>query len=115
MATANFVLDSNGNRIISDILVIGYIKETEKTLKIHIPTEIKKLIFNYWLINICDEWLITKYLDTHTIKVNGLCINIKFENRATIYGTKVVSDGNTFTWIIKINKYYGRSTNYYTK
>ena len=113
MSTNNFVIDSNGNRIITDILVTGYIKEIEKIIKIYIPTGIKKLIFDYWLINICDEWLVTEKLTTDVIKVNGFCIDVLQKTRATIYGTKVISPGNRFTWIIKINKYFSRSTSYY--
>ena len=55
-------VDHNGNRIRTDILICGYLREEiEDKLKILIPSEIQKLCFVYWFIDICDEWDIASH------------------------------------------------------
>ena len=56
------IFDCNGKRIKTDILTAGYLREEiENKYKISIPSEIKRLCFDYWFINICDEWDKTLY------------------------------------------------------
>ena len=54
---STFQVNSKGNRIKTDILIAGYLRQDiEDSLKMLIPSEIKALCFVYWFIKICDEW-----------------------------------------------------------
>ena len=89
-------VDHNGNRIKTDILTSGYLRgEIETRYEILIPSEIKQLCFDFWLINICDEWDKTMYNDTR-VEMDGqtvkmICnkeINFPFHLAETISCTK---------------------------
>ena len=49
-------VDGDGNRITTDILVEGYIRENAKKYNVLIPLDINTICFLFWLIKICDEW-----------------------------------------------------------
>ena len=50
-------VDRNNNKIKSDILVSGYIREAiQQELDLKIPSEITKLCFIFWFIKPCDKW-----------------------------------------------------------
>ena len=104
-------VDNEGNRIRTDILTSGYIRqEIEEKLELLIPSDIKQLCFVYWFINVCDEWDIKYTNDKY--QVNGQCLKLfksgdgfdDFLNfgQPSAFGTHSV-EGGTFLWRIKFN------------
>ena len=84
------------------ILTSGYLRqEIERVCKLSIPSEIKQLCFDYWLITFCDEW------DTKSSK----CIRLEFNEqsvkcfaaKAHVFGCHSVSSGQ-FTWRLNLKK-----------
>ena len=53
---AQLAVDAEGKRIKTDILVSGYIKKIATNCALLIPVEINKICFDFWFIQICDEW-----------------------------------------------------------
>ena len=52
-----FTVDKEGNRIKTNVLTSGYLRqEMENIHKILILSDLKKLCFQYWFMNICDQW-----------------------------------------------------------
>ena len=47
-------VDSNGDRIKSDILVSGYVNELMREDKIQVPDAIVTMIFMFWFIDVCS-------------------------------------------------------------
>ena len=97
-----FQVDSSGNRIKTDILSTGYIRqEIEKNGKLLIPAEIKQICFDYWFIHVCDEW--DKQYSNDKYEINGSCIKLKGEEgrKSSAYGKHVVESG-IYSWEIKI-------------
>ena len=97
-------VDKDGNRIITDVLISGYLrKEIEKKHKILIPYEIKQLCFDFWFINVCDQWDI-KSSKQSNIQFDGKqiakCNNNVFRS---IYGCHCVSSGE-FEWKLNLKK-----------
>ena len=77
------------------------------------PIEIKKLIFKYWLIPICDEWC-TDYISQNSFKIIDINkFKVITKGRRTIYGTYVCHKGSSYQWRIKINEYHGAGTLYW--
>ena len=101
---STFTVDKNGNRIKTDILIYGYLRqEIEKLYKILIPSEIKQLCFEYWFINICDEWDI-KLCKHKSIEFNGQTVRcIDPVSPRNIYGCHCVSSGE-FVWKLNLKK-----------
>ena len=52
---ATFTVDAEGNRIQTDILVAGWIRECAKTNKLEIPNDITNTCFVFWFIKVCEE------------------------------------------------------------
>ena len=97
-------VDKNGKLIKSDILTSGYIRqEIENVYEISIPTAIAKLCFDYWFINICDQW------DIELCKHQNLQFNeqiVKYIDGPSfrnIYGCHSVSSGQ-FEWRLNLKK-----------
>ena len=100
------VVDASGNRIITDILVQGYIKQhIETKLNLSIPLEIKHLCFKYWFINICDFWTKQFCLEEY-IQINeyGDCVKSITKNwsGSTVYGTNIIKP-DTFLYRIELS------------
>ena len=98
-------VDATGLRIRTDILSGGYIRqEIEKQSNLLIPSEIKQLCFEYWFINVCDEWEGKILSDSY--KINGQCIKLtKFSftgDTPSAYGRHIVRSGR-FSWQIRFN------------
>ena len=76
MASPTF--DKSGNKIVSDILVYGYIhQDIEPTLSKQIPNELKDLCFIYWLYKACDSWC-DQYHTQKMIAINEEEINVLY-------------------------------------
>ena len=95
---ALFAVDSNGQRIKTDILVCGYVRNIMDEYKIEIPDEIIGLCFLFWFIQVCDEWDEALY-DEERIEIDGLCG--KWHGYASLFGSKIVESG-TFKWSLKL-------------
>ena len=106
---ASFQKDSNGNRIKTDILTLGYFRQDiENQLEISIPSEIKGLCFDYWFIKVCDEWdklYLTRNEDRIVVKdqiAKKMTLRSYDDNGSTIYGCHIIHSGE-WEWLMKIN------------
>ena len=68
MGMAGTSFDSKGERITTDILVSGYIKNVVKECNLLIADEIRAICYVFWLIKACDEW--DKDSSTEYIKID---------------------------------------------
>ena len=97
---ATYVVDKDGNRIITDILVCGYSRQASDEYNMTIPNEIIRLCFIFWFIEVCDEW--SKELSYSGYKIDGA--NAKLEatelGLLTVFGTHSIGKG-IFEWKIK--------------
>ena len=100
-------IDANGNRILTDILVSGYIREhMKKYIDLSIPNEIINLLFLFWFVNICDTW--DKLSSYSFFDINGAVLKLnKKENEdcaflCSAFGYQTVENG-IFEWKIKFN------------
>ena len=100
-------VDCDGKRIKTDILTAGYLREEiEDKYKIRIPSEIKRLCFDYWFINICDKWDKTT-CDHKLIEISGQIIEaISNDYQASILGCNCISN-DQFEWILRLIKNVG--------
>ena len=97
---STLAVDHNGNRIKTDILTGGYLREEiEEKLKISIPPEIKHLCFVFWFINICDEWDDTVY-KKNILKIDGQTITTIESGFCSIMGCHKVSSGQ-YEWKLR--------------
>ena len=71
---ASFPVDANGQRIKTDILVAGFIKDAMSEHKLEIPDEIIGLCFLFCFIKVCDQW--DRSLCHETIEIDGECATI---------------------------------------
>ena len=97
-----FTVDSNGNRIKTDILVSGWIRELGKKYSLLIPRDINTICFMYWLITICDKWD-HEYINHQDIEINGQVATRKYNTdflEKSLYGWHVVDKGS-YRWQIK--------------
>ena len=97
-------VDKDGNRIMTDVLSTGYLREEiEKKHKILIPSEIKQLCFHFWFLNVCDQWDIK--LSKHpSIEFDGKQIAKSIKNVTRfIFGCHCVSSGQ-FEWKLNLKK-----------
>ena len=67
-----FAADSTGHRIKTDILVCVYMRENGQKCRLLIPVDVNKICFQFWLINVCDEWD-KKYL-SEEVELDGQII-----------------------------------------
>ena len=102
---SSLCFDANGNRIQTDVLVSGYIREFTNECNSDIPSDIIKLCFLFWFIDVCDEW--DKSLCHQLVDINGGCFklsdNIAFSDKiycCTAFGTHTVDHG-IFVWRMK--------------
>ena len=105
----SFSVDSSGQRIKTDILVSGYVRDVMNHHKIEIPDEIVGLCFLFWLITVCDEW--DKSLcHNEWVDIDGSCVTITDKYKYgrtdvwcyTLFGGQVVESG-VFKWCLKFN------------
>ena len=99
-------VDSNGRRIKTDILVMGYIRDIMDQNKLDIPDEIIALCFLFWFINVCDEWDKTLCHEEY-VDIEGSCARINTEIEitgasVTMFGAQTVESG-IFKWRLKLN------------
>ena len=68
-----------------------------------IPVKIDSICFDYWLIQICDEWD-KKYL-TKSVEIDGQIAKLNKSNRCvSIYGCHSIDRGcDSYSWQIKLN------------
>ena len=92
---SSITVNAENERVITDILVVGYtLQETEK-YAISIPNEIIGIIFLFWFIDVCDEW--DKSLCSEYANINGQCVKFKNDKICSIFGIKSVEKG-IFEW-----------------
>ena len=103
-------VDSNGNRIKTDILTAGYVRqEVENKHKVVIPKEIKGLCFEFWFIDYCDEW--DANYNEDNVEFKGQIAKLIKNSVTTIYGSNVnVNQQNEYEWKLALkmedtNKY----------
>ena len=104
ISMSTVTVDKDGNRIMTDVLTSGYLREEiEKKHKILIPYEIKQLCFDFWFIDVCDEWDI-KLSKQSSIQFDGKQI-VKCINKVSrsIFGCHCVSSGG-FEWKLNLKK-----------
>ena len=91
-------VDSQGNRIKTDILVSGYIKELTKEYELLIPSPIIDICFLFWFIKVCDEW--DKEASADSIEIDGQMVHSTEGGMRSLYGCQSISKG-THSWQIK--------------
>ena len=91
---STFSVDSKGERISTDILVAGYIREVTTNYKLFIPHDISGICFEYWLIQVSDEW--DKEFIADHIQINGQIAKWEKEKPACIYGKNGIESGWEF-------------------
>ena len=90
------VCDNNGNRITTDILVSGYIREM---MNIDIPSEIIHICFVFWLIDVCDTW--NKCISHPDVIIDAQYAKPEFDgHKCTVYGSQVIESGS-YEWKLK--------------
>ena len=102
---ANITVDKDGNRIKTDILTSGYLRqEIERVYKVVIPSEIKQLCFGFWFLNVCDEWA-AKICKHDRIKFDGQIVRNTETNLDTqsVFGTHSVSSGQ-YIWRLHLKR-----------
>ena len=96
--TTFYSVDSAGNRIMTDILVSGYIHDHEREYEVPIPEDIIGVTFMFWLIQFCDSW--DNSLCDEVADINGQ--NLKLIKRSgKVFGIQSITKG-TFEWKIKL-------------
>lgn len=99
-------VDSRNNKIETDILITGYVRDLSNEYKtLFIPYEIKQLCFKYWFITVCDEWnteCLPADIEIHAQTAKSLLTpsEFKFQKQRTFYGTHKVESG-IYSWHIK--------------
>ena len=95
-AMATLQVDADGNRIETDILISGYLRQDiENQLEMMIPPEIKGLCFQYWFIKVCDECKDDAEFAGQTVK------RMVKNQHLTIYGRHSVQKG-LFEWRLMV-------------
>ena len=99
-----FAVNSNGKRIKTDILVVGWLRRFSKIMKLLIPDAITQMCFDYWLITICDEWD-ENYCSEYTTIKNEIAIMSTDDplysyDVPAVYGCHSASSGS-HEWIIR--------------
>ena len=95
------------NKIKRELLINGYLREQEKTLKLYaiIPAPIYKIIFEFQrLLEIWNKKLSHKDFKITNDGENAKLVGIQNWTNKTIYGDHVVKYGDNFVWNIKLNK-----------
>ena len=93
-----FAVDSQGNRIETDILVAGYIRNVASEYNLSIPEDINGICFLFWLIKVCDEW--DRKSSAESIKIDGQFAKTTEQGVSSVYGSQSVSQG-VYSWRIK--------------
>ena len=88
--------NSDGDRICTDILVSGYIREANQAMDV--PPEIIHLCFIFWFIDICDSW--DKSTSHPEAIINGQCIKARADGHCTFYGCHV-TESESYEWRLK--------------
>ena len=96
MSLSTLAVDSDGARIMTDILSGGYIRQNiEQIYKLSIPSPIRRLCFMYWFIKGLDEWDVEMCKDDNVL-FNGQIVKVRNCTRS-IYGRNSVSSGQ-YEW-----------------
>ena len=104
---STFQNDDTGNRIITDILTDGYLRQViEEGLKISVPSEIKQLCFDFWFLKFCDIW--DDQLCKHkTVTIQGETVKCeKNDLIRNVFGCHTVSTGQ-YEWKLNWKKVDG--------
>ena len=97
---ASFSVDSNGQRIKTNILVSGFIKNIMNEHKLDIPDDIIGVCFLFWLIKTCDAW--DQSLCHESVNIDGSCAMMSDDSECcTLFGTQTVESG-VFKWYLKL-------------
>ena len=103
---STLAVDAEGNRIETDILVCGYIREKSEQYRLSIPGDINSICFLFWLIKVCDQWD-SKYASKY-IKIDGHVVeSIKDVQYTSVYGCHCIDKG-THTWEMEVNQIGGQ-------
>ena len=68
---SSVAVDSESQRLVTDVLIAGYTHETVKLYGITMPDEIIGVIFTFWFLDDCDEW--DKSLFHESVNIDGQC------------------------------------------
>ena len=97
-----FAVDGKGNKIKTDILVTGYIREYGKEYSLLIPVDINTLCFQFWIIKICDEW--DEEFSFKNIDIDGPIVKYKGNcDEALVYGCHSIDKGS-YSWEIQMTR-----------
>lgn len=99
MMTTLLNVDAHGNRIKTDILVTGFIRQIGKEYKLLIPEDINGICFQYWFIKVSDEW--DKEFSSQNVKFDCQSVKLDQDEVASIYGCLSISEGS-HSWKIKL-------------
>ena len=94
--------DAHGNRVKTDILVAGYVRDGTGNVTVDIPVDIIQICFTFWFIDICDQWdksLCNEHvmIDRDTLPSDdGQYTDSSYDHRWG-FGTEVIEHG-TFKW-----------------
>ena len=95
-------VDGKGNRIDTDILVCGYIREKSKQYGLSIPSDINSICFLFWLIKVCDEWD-SKYASKY-IKIDGQTVrSLASRSCISTYGCHSIDKGS-YCWEMEVKQ-----------
>ena len=95
---ATFAVDVQGNRIKTDILVVGYVRNITAECNLGIPSDIIGICFAYWFIKVCDEW--DKKLMANHVKIDGQQVELTEDEHASIFGCRIIDKGS-YSWTIQ--------------
>ena len=101
-------VNQKGDRIVTDILICGYVtQEIEDKYKLSIPSEIKRVCFHFWFINVCDQWDIESCKKHASVTFAGQIVkSSKVELVRNVFGCHTVSSGQ-FEWRLNWKKLNG--------
>ena len=98
---ASSLVGLDGQRIKTDILVSGFIRDVMNEHIIEIPDEIIGLCFLFWFIDVCDEWDIS-LCDKKWVDINDSSFKLIESRCCTLFGKHIVEAGSVFTWYLKL-------------
>lgn len=107
----NFSVNAKGDKIMTDILVSGYIRQKIMDLyELNVPIELIKLCFLFWYSKTCDTW--DESLCHQLVEINKKGTCFKFVNGScpdnnsglsSVFGNNCIHSSEIFTWNIRFN------------
>ena len=94
-----FCVDAKGDRILTDILVAGFVHEGSMNHKLTIPNEMIGIIFMYWLITVCDEW--DDSISHESVNIDGPFAHFTKSKPFSVFGKKSIETG-IFEWKLRL-------------